>query len=297
MLYGMRPAKREDKNMWVWLVLLYGLLKGGREIVKKKSMEKSSVMEVLFFYTLISFIFVLPTIPKVGGVGARDMLLISFKSLIIFTAWLLSFRAIKQMPVSLYGILDLSRVLFSTLLAMILLNDIPGINGFIGLSLVCLGLFLCNRKKNLNNEKVKTKIVIFAFISSFLNAVSGVMDKILTQTVNDTQLQFWYMLFMVLYYIIYILITRTKIDFVKSLKNYWIWILAIMFVIGDKALFIANGIDASRASVMTLIKQSCCIVTIIAGRVVFKEKNIKFKLFCALIIVTGIVIATVPAFI
>ena len=44
--------------VWILLVLLYGLLKGSREISKKKAMDKNSVMEVLFTYTLISFILV-----------------------------------------------------------------------------------------------------------------------------------------------------------------------------------------------------------------------------------------------
>lgn len=41
---------------------------------------------------------------------------------------------------------------------------------------------------------------------------------------------------------------------------------------------------------MTLLKQSGCIVTILAGKFIFKEKNIGYKLFCAAVIVAGIVI-------
>ena len=41
--------------MWMLLVLFYGLCKGGREIVKKKAMETSTVIEVLLFYTFVSF--------------------------------------------------------------------------------------------------------------------------------------------------------------------------------------------------------------------------------------------------
>ena len=37
--------------MWIGLVCLYGVLKGVRDIIKKKAMEKNSAMEVLFFYT------------------------------------------------------------------------------------------------------------------------------------------------------------------------------------------------------------------------------------------------------
>ena len=48
--------------MWIGLVCLYGVLKGVRDIIKKKAMEKNSAMEVLFFYTFISFLFVTPSV-------------------------------------------------------------------------------------------------------------------------------------------------------------------------------------------------------------------------------------------
>ena len=35
--------------MWMWLVLLYGVLKGVRDVVKKKALKKNTVMEVLFY--------------------------------------------------------------------------------------------------------------------------------------------------------------------------------------------------------------------------------------------------------
>lgn len=278
--------------MWMLYTLLYGLLKGGREIVKKKSMEKSSVMEVLFFYTLLAFLFVVPTAPKVGGVCGRDMILIALKSFVIFVAWLMSFRAIKQIPVSFYGVIDLSRVLFSMLLAFVFLNERLGMIGIFGLILVSVGMIFCNTTIQKKGEKVKTKLIIFALCSSFLNAVSGTMDKVLTKTVNSTQLQFWYMLFLVLYYIIYIIVTKEKIHFKSMIKNYWIWILAIMFVIGDKAIFLANMEAGSQVMIMTLIKQSCCLVSIIGGRIVFKEKNIRYKIIGMVIVVSGILLAT-----
>ena len=99
--------------MWIILVLIYGLLKGAREVCKKKSLEKNTVIEVLFFYTLFSFILVLPNIANIESISIKLLCLIALKSFIIFLAWILSFHAIHAMPVSLYGILDLSRVLFA----------------------------------------------------------------------------------------------------------------------------------------------------------------------------------------
>ena len=63
-----------------------------------------------------------------------------------------------------------------------------------------------------------------------------------------------------------------------------------MFVIGDRALFIGNASADSQISIMTLLKQAGCIVTILAGKYIFKEKNTTHKLICASIIIAGIVL-------
>lgn len=306
--------------MWIILVLIYGTLKGIRDIAKKKALTINGVVEVLFVYTLISFLLVTPEIPKASGVPVREMLWIAFKSFIIFIAFLCSFYAIEKMPISLYGVLDLSRVLFSTLLGIIILKEQPTVSTAIGFVLVCGGLLLLRYKppflKRLaagrnpeteevskasdgsaaatgikkDTEKVATFVVILAFVSTFLNAISGTMDKILMSTGNVTsgQLQFWYTFFMLVYYSIYVLVTRTEIHWKTIWKNGYIWIISVLFVIADRCLFIANSDPASRVTVMTLLKQSCCVVTIIGGRLVFKEKDIAYRMFCACVVIAGI---------
>ena len=67
----------------------------------------------------------------------------------------------------------------------------------------------------------------------------------------------------------------------------------VLFMVGDRALFLANGMAESRVTVMTLIKQSCVLVTILCGWLVFREKGVGYRLLCAAIIIVGIVIATI----
>lgn len=283
--------------MWIFLVLFYGLAKGGREICKKKALTKNRVIEVLFFYTLISFLLCLPQLPDALGMNLKQYLLVAVKSMVIFVAWVCSFKAIKTLPVSVMGILDLSRVIFATSLGVFFLGEAMGMPQIVGLALVAAGLLLlpvCGRISQKEKVEIKPAYVILALISCFLNAVSGVMDKYLMSTdMNSSQLQFWYMLFLLIYYGAYILIRRVHIDFRSLLKNYWVYILSVLFVLADKALFIANKDPSSRVTVMTLIKQSSVLVTILGGKFIFKEKNIAFKLICAAIIIVGIVIATV----
>ncbi len=279
--------------LWISLVLVYGILKGCREIAKKKALEINTVMEVLFFYTLLSFLLVIPSAGEAFSTDKGKLLPIAFKSFIIFVAWMCGFKAIKKMPISIVGILDMSRVVFSMLLALLFLGEVLSITQAVGMLLVCAGLFALpfGSRKEEKKENVRPLYVVLVFVSAFLNAASGTMDKVLMKDLSSGELQFWYMLFLVGFYTAYIVLTRTKIDFKSLLKNRWVWALSIMFVIADRCLFIANGIPESRVTVMTLIKQSCCIVTIIGGRIVFKEKNIVYKLACAFVVIAGIVIA------
>ena len=283
---------------WMLLVLFYGVLKGVREIVKKMALKKNGVIEILFFYTFLAFLFVIPQAKDAGGLELKYYFWIALKSFFVFLAWIFSFKAIKKMPISLYGVLDLSRVLFSTLLGVVVLHETLGVMKTIGLVLVSSGLlllkyrppFLKSKEDRIGTvESVKTIYIVFAFLSCMLNALSGLMDKILMKDMNSSQLQFWYMLFLVIYYAIYMLASKTKLS--KNIwKNGWIWLLSILFVLADKALFIANGMADSQVTIMTLLKQSGCVVTILTGKFIFKEKKAGYKLFCAVVIVVGIVI-------
>ena len=283
--------------MWMWLVLLYGLIKGAREIVKKKSLQYSSVAEVLFFYTLFAFLMVLPDCKNAMGISVHMLGWIFLKSLIIFCAWILSFKAIKKMPISLYGVLDLSRVLFATLLGSVVLNEVMSTNQIIGLILVAMGLLLLKvhipLKKTDKDEtdKVKPIIVIFSLLSCMLNALSGLLDKILMRDLNSSQLQFFYMLFLVLLYGLYMWIGKEEVNLKKAVKNPWIWLLAFLFVIADRALFLANADPESKITIMTLIKQSGCVVTLAAGKWIYHEKHVLHRALCTVLVVVGIVVA------
>lgn len=283
--------------MWILYVLFYGLMKGARDVVKKIALDKNNFIEILVAYTGISLLMVVPTAGDALEMDKHFFIYIALKAFVIFLAWICSFKAIKKLPVSVVGLIDLSRVLYATLLGVIILGEVMKGTQYIGLALVCLGLLVLKYVSTTptdskNHEDIKTVYVLLALASCVLNATSGLMDKILMKDISSSQLQFWYMLFLFFYYIIFVIFTRAKIS-LSVLKNGWVWLLSIMFVLADKALFIANANPESRVTVMTLIKQSCCIVTIIGGKLIFKEKNILKKMLCAAIIISGIVVGII----
>ena len=279
-------------NIWILFIFIYAFLKGSREGIKKAALKKSSSNEILFFYTLVGFLITAPFSWQEAIATEPIYIFYSFiKAAVVCAAWIFAFLAIKKMSVSLYGIMDLSRMVFSTALGVFILGETFTLAKAIGVTLVIIGLLMVNLKKDTSSKGVTFTVLIAALLNCFLNAISGTMDKVLMKSMESSQLQFWFMLFMTVIYGIVLLVRKEKVS-VKCLKyNYWIPVMSISLIVGDKLLFEANANPASEVTIMTIIKQSAVIVTVLTGWLVFKEKNILYKMMCASIVLTGIFIA------
>ena len=300
-----------SQYIWIALILVYGICKSFREALKKKALQSCSVIEVLFLYTFFAFLL---TIPFSIGQGIFDVSLeyhmaILLKAFMIFVAWICAMSAIKKLPLSIYCVLDMSRTLFSVLLGIILLGESLGLLHGIGMALVLVGVAIVNLKKdNTVKENTTYKAIPLLLISCLLNAFSAIIDKFTltptpdrwlfgSDTLTDAQMQFWYMLYLSSFYGIYILIrhfiSKERVDLKRGLKCPWIYILSILFMVADKAMFIANSNPNSKVVTMTVIQQVSVLVTIFLGKILYKEKNILYRMCCAILIVAGIIISVI----
>lgn len=278
---------------WILFIILYGLLKGSRESIKKALLKKVNVLTSLFVYTFVGFLMTIPTVSGVFAVPPQIFGWIFVKSASLFFAWILSFTILKKLPISTYGITDMSRVIFSTLMGVIFLHESLTVKGVISLLLVVAGLYLANHNSAAGKEGYQMKEVWLLFLACFLNGVSGIMDKHIMSTglITSSALQFWFMLILSMMYLAYILLKKEKLELKKALTNPWMYALSFSLVLGDRLLFMANSDPASRVTVMTLIKQCSAVVTIVLGKVLYHEKHIAKKLLCAAIILLGIALA------
>ena len=297
--------------LWIPLILFYGVSKGVREALKKKSMQTCTIIEVLFFYTFFAFLLSIPFSigQNIFGVSIRYHATIIFKAFIIFLGWICALNAMKKLPLSVYCILDMSRMLFSVLLSIIFLGEAVGIFKGIGFGTVLIGILLVNLKKDNNiNKKVGFQAVLLVFISCILNAISAIIDKLAlssapnrwffgNELLSDGQMQFWYMLYLASFYGIYmimrILFAKERVNVKKCLTCPWIYLLSIIFMLADRAMFIANSSEYSTVGAMTVLQQISVVVTIFLGKIIYKEKNIAYRLICAGIIIAGIVISVI----
>ncbi|MBQ3178300.1 MAG: EamA family transporter [Clostridia bacterium] len=278
---------------WILFVLLFGLFKGIREPIKKKALTQTDVLSTLFMYTFLGFLMTVPTAGNVLDISLRGLLLSALKAAMLFVGWMASLTSLKKLPVSFYGVVDLSRMFFSTAMGVIFLRESLTLRGIVSLVLICCGVYMAGNRKSAAKEGCSVRDVCVALTSSLFSAASGVLDKYImtTEKITSAQLQFWFMGILSVMYLVYMFLKKQKPDIRGCLKNPWIWLMSLFLVFGDRLLFIANADPDSKVTVMTLVKQCSVLVTIAAGKILYKEKYILRKLFCAGIILAGIVLA------
>ena len=278
-------------KLWIFFVVIYSLLKGSREGMKKAALKKSSSNEIMFFYTLIGLVLTFPSSKTAFDLEPIYIFYSFLKAAVVCTAWIFAFAALKNMSVSLYGIMDLSRMIFSTILGVFVLGESFTVPKAIGVALVIAGLMLANLKKSVASKGMTLPVLTAALLNCFFNAVSATMDKVLMQHMEASQLQFWFMLFMTLIYGAVLLIRKERVSAKHLKSNYWIPLMSLSLIVGDRLLFEANSNPASEVTLMTVIKQSSVIVTVLTGWLVFKEEHILYKMMCTLFVLFGIFVA------
>ena len=282
-------------KIWIIFILLYGIFKGTREPVKKAVLRDMTTMSALVGYTVIGFLMSVPTAKGVFDVTPKIFIWVILKSFAVFVAWILGFKGLKRVPVSLYGLFDMSRVIFSTFLGVVFLYERLTVKGFFSIILVIVGLCFAEQRKTELKEDYNRKYIWYILLGCFFNAVSGTLDKYIMSTgeITSSALQFWFMLMLSLFYLAYAVIKKEKLEIKKAFTNPFVYLLSFSLVFGDRLLFIANQDPESKVTIMTVLKQCSAIVTIVLGKILYKEKNIARKLICALIIIMGIVLSII----
>lgn len=281
-------------NNWIILTILYAFFVSLDEVLKKKATKINSVYEVLACFTPIALILTFIITKDIFDINYHFLPIILLKSTVVVIAWVLGLKALDGLQLGTYGIIKTSRIIFSIFLSCIFLNEKMNLITLFGILIIIIGLILVSTTANNDsNKKNSIKLTLLFLISCFCSSISAIMDKKILLHISSGQLQFWFLLFLTFYYWIILLIKREKINYKILKNNPWIIPIALCLVIADRLLFMANKISSSQVIIMTIIKQLSIIISIILGKIIFKEKNIIKKLLYASLILFGIVITIV----
>lgn len=281
-------------NDWILLTTIYAILVSLSEVTKKKATKNNSIIEVLAGHILVALIVTFFTTKGIFEINYNFLPIIFIKSLIIYVTWILGLKALDGLELGIYGMVKISRVIFSVLLSCIILGESITLVTAIGMAMIITGLVLVNTTAiDDSNKKNSWKLILLFLVSCLGSSVSAIIDKKILGYVSSGQLQFWFLLFLTFFYWITLFAKKEKINFKNLKTNYWILIVGIMLAIGDRLLFIANQNPDSKVIVMTMLKQLSVVISIILGKLIFHEKNILKKLLYSILIISGVVLISI----
>ena len=177
-------------NNWILLTFIYAILGGLFQTANKKALEKNSVLEILGTFSLLSLILISFISKNIFKIELIYLLGIFIKSSVMVLTLILNLYAVKRVSLSKYGIIHLSRVVFSVLLSIIILKETLTIPIITGIGLVVFGLYMVNNVSKKDEHPSPFKYDIILLVACFLNSVSAILDKTLLKHVTNSQLQF-----------------------------------------------------------------------------------------------------------
>jgi bacterial/archaeal transporter family protein len=280
--------------MWVLSGIISSFFLGIYDLFKKTALEKNAVMPVLFLASLTSAMIFLPliiissgstednagTIWYVHPVSAREHLLIFIKSVLVGTSWVLSYFALKNLPITIVTPIRASSPLWTLIGALIIFGERLTPLQWLGITVTIVSYYLFSLAgKSEGIAFQRNKWVLFIFLATIAGAASGLYDKFLISNIERMSVQAWFSI-----YLIPVLLPLTVFIWYQNRKKnipfFWkpaIPLIGITLTLSDYSYFYALSFDDSLISVLAVIRRSSVLISFTAGAFLFREINLTRK--------------------
>jgi bacterial/archaeal transporter family protein len=280
--------------MWVLLGIISSFFLGIYDLFKKTALQKNEVMPVLFLASLTSAMIFLPLIiissastPDNAGalwyvhpVSAREHLLIFIKSMLVGTSWVLSYFALKNLPITIVTPIRASSPLWTLIGALIIFGERLTPLQWLGITVTIVSYYLFSLAgKSEGIAFQKNKWVLFIFLATIAGAASGLYDKFLISNIERMSVQAWFSI-----YLIPVLLPLTLIIWYQNRKKnipfFWkpaIPLIGITLTLSDYSYFYALSFDDSLISILAVLRRSSVLISFTAGAFLFREINLTRK--------------------
>ncbi|MDE6859349.1 MAG: DMT family transporter [Duncaniella sp.] len=283
--------------MWVILAVASALCLGFYDVMKKLSLDRNSVLGVLFLNTLFGAIFMLPIIITGichGNYGLGNTLeghgAILLKSGIVLTSWLLGYASIKHLPLTIAGPVNASRPVMVLVGALLIFGERLNALQWVGVILGFWSLYFISRVGGKEGFSIKSsKWVWMAIEATAMGAVSALYDKYLLTRYEPLEVQAWYSLYQLIIMGITIGIIMRGLKGGTPLQWRWtIPFISLFLTVADIAYFYSLSLEGSMIAVVSMIRRGSVIVSFFYGVIFLHEKNIKLKLVDLTLLLIGL---------
>lgn len=291
-------------NAWM-MFLVAGVLLGCWDILKKQALKKQNVISVLMLYTIIAFLLVVCNAKVASYITREALILLGIKSGIVFMSWLLMFVALQNLPISVITPFNTMTPICSIFLGILVLGERLELIQWLGIAIMFSAYYFIGKVGRFEVRYIfKNKYFYCMIGGTMLNAVSSLIDKISVQKVTEhieglgletsasgIIVQFWFLAFMAVLYIVAFL--WQKYIGKKEISIKWDWTIAVMgllIVVADRIYFTALNMPNTPISIAMPLRSVSIVMSVLLGGMIFKEAHLKKKLMCTLILLGGILL-------
>lgn len=291
--------------IWLLLTLASAFFIGLYEVAKKHAVHENAVWLVLLYGSISGAVVFLPFI-VLSSMGVIDSefllfvpqitpyehLLILLKTAIVLTSWVLSYFALKHLPITIAAPIRSTSPIWTIIGALVIYHERLTPMQWLGL-VVTLGFFflfsLAGKREGISFRS--NKWVWLALLAAMFSSSSALFDKHLIRNIDKVAVQAFFTVYQVVLLLPVVVIIRKSNP--NSLPLKWRWTIpaiAILLLFADFLYFAALNDTSSLIAVVSTIRRGSVIVTFILGAWLFKEKNLTRKAIFLAGILAGLVI-------
>lgn len=291
--------------MWILLGIVSMLGLGVYDLLKKQSLNENAVLPVLFFATVSSALLFLPLwILSITVHGFEQYeyfyvpsgnltfhLHVMLKTVIVVSSWILSFLALKNLPISIVSPIRATGPLWTLLGAILIYGEQLTVLQWVGMSVALIFFYIfstAGKKEGIHFRS--NKWVWFIALATLIGTISTLYDKFLIGQYDRVAVQAYFSFYQVPLMGLVLLLfwypkrkQYTRFQWRQAIP----WI-GIVLVLGDYAYFYALTYEDSLVSILSLLRRSSVIISFGVGAILFKEKNKRKKGLILLGIIAGI---------
>ncbi|MBR6587732.1 MAG: EamA family transporter [Kiritimatiellae bacterium] len=270
------------------------------DLAKKASVRENAVLPVLLLATVAgggAYVAVLGAaggIPAALDVSARDLSLICIKSAIVSTSWVLTYCALRSLPITIATPIRASAPAIVFIAAFFLYGEQPTIVQGLGIALVFAGYWAFSKAGKFEGiDFFRSRAVWLAIGGMCMSAVSSIWDKFILQkcAIPVETVQFWFQIGLVAIYSL--LLTGQRILRIDRRRFEWRWTIpatGVLLAAADWLYFHGLAIPDVPISVGSLMRRFSVVITFLLGAIFFKERNLKRKGIALAAILTGVIL-------
>ncbi len=286
--------------MWIGFILSSACVLAFYDLAKKASVRGNAVLPVLLVSAVCGALAFVASLAAAGTLAAsvpcdaRTFAFAGVKTLIVATSWILTYTALRTLPITIATPIRASAPALVFLAAFFLYGERPSAVQAVGMLCVFAGYWAFNwAGRHEGIDFLRNRAVWFALGGMCFSAASSLWDKYLFQVagLKVETVQFWFQIDLVAFY--GLLLAGRRLGRLPRTAFEWRWTIpavGVLLALADWLYFHGLAFPDVPISVASLMRRFSVVITFALGAICFHERNLRRKTLALTAVLLGVVL-------